>query len=156
MQKIKFTIALLLTSIALLTYGGGKGQGKFDYDKFKAEKIAFFTDAMELTPEEAAVFWPVYNEYEKKKWELSKERRAMDRQLENGIDKMSDEECVEFARKFSSFPQKDADLNKEYNEKFLQVLPPNKVVLLYITEMNFRDRMLRKYREKEHDKSERD
>lgn len=126
-------------------------QGKFDYDKFKAEKIAFFTDALELTPDEAAIFWPVYNEYEKKKWELSKDRREMDRQMDNGIKEMTEQECIEFANKFSSFPQKDADLNKEYNEKFLKVLPPRKVVMLYIAEMNFRNHMLRKYRDKEHD-----
>ncbi len=147
MLKIKFVIALLLTSIVFYSYGSNKPQNKFDYDKFKAEKIAFFTDALELTPEEAAVFWPVYNEYERKKWELSQEPRIMDEQFVKGIDKMTEKECIEFTRKYSSFQQKDADINKEYNEKFLKVLPARKVVKLYITEINFREHLLRKYRD---------
>ena len=38
-------------------------------DRWKAEKIAYITDAMELTSAEAEKFWPVYNkcECEKKK-----------------------------------------------------------------------------------------
>lgn len=38
-------------------------------DRWKAEKIAYITDAMELTSAEAEKFWPIYNkcECEKKK-----------------------------------------------------------------------------------------
>ncbi len=149
MRHLNFLIISFLLLFSANTFAGDNPKkDNFDYKKFKAEKIAFFTDAMDLTPEEAAVFWPVYNEYEKEKWELSKERRQFERDLDdNDLEKLSEKECIELTRKFSSFPQEDADLNKKYNEKFLKVLPPQKVVKLYITEMDFRHHMLRKYRD---------
>jgi hypothetical protein len=147
MQKIKITIALLLISIVFHSYGSNNPQDKFDYDKFKAEKIAFYTNSLELTPDEAAVFWPVYNEYEKKQRELFQEPRIMDEKFVKGIDKMTEKECIEFTRKYSSFQQKEVDIDKEYNEKFLKVLPARKVVKLYVTEINFREHLLRKYRD---------
>jgi len=150
MKHIKLIIIYLLISLSAQLFAGNRAHDKFDYEKFKAEKIAYFTDALDLTPDEAAVFWPVYNEYEKKKWELMKERRQFERDLDdNDLDKLSEEKCIELTRKFSSLPQEDAELNKEYNEKFLNVLPAQKVVKLYITEMEFRHHMLRKYRDKD-------
>jgi hypothetical protein len=156
MQYFKLIIISLLISFSTHSIAGDRMQDKFDYDKFKADKIAFFTDALDLTPDEAAVFWPVYNEYDKKKWKLMKERRQFERDLDdNDLDKLSEKECIELTKKFSSLPQEDAALNKEYNEKFLKVLPAQKVVKLYITEMDFRHHMLRKYRDKEDDKDKR-
>ncbi|MCF8363857.1 MAG: hypothetical protein K9G70_14670 [Prolixibacteraceae bacterium] len=156
MQYLKLIILGFLISFSAQSFAGKRVQDKFDYEKFKSEKIAFFTDALDLTPDEAAVFWPVYNEYEKKKWELMKERRQFEKDLDdNDLDKLSEEECIALTRKFSSLPQEDAELNKEYNEKFLKVLPAQKVVKLYITEMDFRHHMLRKYRDKDDDKGKR-
>jgi len=41
--------------------GGG---GKPDGGKLKAYQIAFITERLKLTPEEAQRFWPVFNKYE--------------------------------------------------------------------------------------------
>lgn len=41
-------------------------------DRWKAEKIAYITDAMELTSAEAEKFWPVYNKCECEKKNLSR------------------------------------------------------------------------------------
>ncbi len=35
-------------------------------DKFRADKVAFLTTRMDLTPAEAEKFWPVYNEFDSK------------------------------------------------------------------------------------------
>jgi hypothetical protein len=118
----------------------------FDFDTFKAEKIAYFTDIIDLTANEAQVFWPVYNEYEKMKWELVKERREIDDSLKEFLTKMNDEEFIELSKKIASFHSKEGKLDEEYNEKFLKILPPEKVIKLYMAELHFRNNMLRKYR----------
>ena len=46
------------------------GQGKLTDEKrkeFDAQRVAFFTQELDLSPAEAAVFWPLYNEMQKKK-----------------------------------------------------------------------------------------
>lgn len=36
-------------------------------EEIKSQKIAFFTNKIGLTPEEAQVFWPIYNSYWERK-----------------------------------------------------------------------------------------
>ena len=37
------------------------------WEKYKTEKVAFLTTNLDLTPQEAQKFWPVYNEMENKR-----------------------------------------------------------------------------------------
>ncbi|HKM92975.1 MAG TPA: hypothetical protein VJY41_04920 [Prolixibacteraceae bacterium] len=145
-MKNKLTSCIILMLMAFSTFANEKPDGKFDFEKFKAEKIAYITNALSLTPKEAEVFWPVYNEFEGKKWELLQERRNIDNSLKDGVKEMSDEEYTKLSRKIAQSFIDDGKLIDEYNEKYLKILPPKKVVLLYAAELNFRNHLLRKYR----------
>lgn len=149
-MRTKLSVLIILLAISFSTFAWDQPQDKFDYDKFKAEKVAYFTAALNLTPKEAEVFWPVYNEFESKKWELSKQRRELDNSLIGGVAEMNDKEYTDLSRKIVQLFIDDNQLVKEYNERFLKILPPKKVVMLYVTEMNFRNQLLRKYRGDEH------
>ncbi|MDY5317469.1 MAG: hypothetical protein SPH10_03165, partial [Candidatus Cryptobacteroides sp.] len=52
----------------------GGNRNKWE-ESMRAEKIAYFTEALELTSEEAEKFWPVYNKCEKEK------QKAFDSQM---------------------------------------------------------------------------
>lgn len=142
------TITLLIV-LSVSTVALSQKHERFDYEKIKVEKIAFLTDAIGLTSSEAEKFWPVYNEFEKKKFELMHQRRELEQSLENEVKNMSEAEYKELSRKLSSFPSEDGKISTEYNEKFLKILPARKVVLLYISEVKFRNQLLRNYRDKE-------
>ena len=146
-MNTKFVICLLgiLLSTTSLSYGQNKDD-HFDFEKFKADKVAFITEAINLTPDEAQKFWPVYNEFEKKKWDLMRERHDLERSLRDELKEMSDKEYIDLSKRLASFPQKDGELSLEYNDKFLKILSPEKVVKLYIAEVNFRGKLLRRYR----------
>ena len=119
---------------------------QFDYEKFKAKKIAYLTDAINLTPSEAEKFWPVYNEFEQKRFVLMKEHHELDNKLRGKIEDMSDDKYIELSRKLSLFPKVEGELFVEYNEKFLKILPPRKVVMLYVAEIEFKNYLLREYK----------
>ena len=51
-----------------------------------SEKIAFLTSEMQITPEEAQVFWPVYNQIWKEKDEVMKKIFKSFRELEEALD----------------------------------------------------------------------
>jgi len=70
---------LILLSFALISRA--EMQGNFDYDSFKAKKVAFITTSINLTPSEAEKFWPVYNEYEQKKYSLMQEKYEIDNNI---------------------------------------------------------------------------
>ena len=64
MKRILFISGILLYASTL--FAQMKPLSEEKRKEFEAQKIAFFTQEMELTPEEAAKFWPLYNEIQLK------------------------------------------------------------------------------------------
>ena len=65
MKRILLILTVLISALPGL---GAQDKGKKDcHDKWKAEKIAYLTDALDLTSAEAEKFWPVYNKCEREK-----------------------------------------------------------------------------------------
>lgn len=58
MKKL-IPIIILLFSISSFAQDGGKMK-----ERIKAQKVAFITDKLNLTAEEAQKFWPIYNSHE--------------------------------------------------------------------------------------------
>ena len=65
MKRILLILTVLISALPGL---GAQDKGKKDcHDKWKAEKIAYLTAALDLTSAEAEKFWPVYNKCEREK-----------------------------------------------------------------------------------------
>jgi hypothetical protein len=140
------TLVIVLVIITGTKAQSIKHQNK--WEKFRSEKIAFLTSALELSPEEAQKFWPVYNKMEKERWEAQKLRREMGEKVRDAEESLSDKEITQLTRKFAGSMQKEADILVSYNEKFLKILPPEKVLKLYKAENEFRMYMIKKFRDK--------
>ena len=112
-------------------------------EKLEALKVAFITEKLALTPDEAKTFWPVYNELENKMRAIRKERRQNRRQTKENHDSMSDKELAAAIEAELNFEQKELDLKKEYNKKFNQILPIKKVVLLIEAQESFKRKLLK-------------
>jgi hypothetical protein len=115
-------------------------------ERIEAQRIAFITDKLELTPTEAQVFWPVYNEYDKKRHELNKGFRK-DRRDDNVIEELTDKEALEIADQQLVEAQKMLDLRKEYHSRFKSVLPPKKLLKLYDSEREFQKHLIDRIRD---------
>jgi hypothetical protein len=150
--KMKTKVSLFFLFILISSFVFSQKNEPFDFDKFKAKKIAYLTDALNLTPDEAQKFWPVYNEFEKKRFVLISEKKQIEKKLMERIDDMPDDKYVELSRKLVSFLKLESDLLTEYNERFLKVLPPKKVVQLFIAELDFKGQLLRDYKKGERDR----
>jgi hypothetical protein len=116
-------------------------------ERYRTEKIAFLTTKMELTSAEAEKFWPIYNQLEKERWEAQKCRRDLEDKVRDAEENLSENEVTKLTRDFAGSMQKEGDLMTSYNEKFLKVLTPKKVLKLYKAENEFRMNMIRKYRD---------
>ncbi len=117
------------------------------WDRFHSEKISFLTDKLDLSPEEAQKFWPVYNEMDKERSEIERERRDLDKQVREATEKLSDAKIIKLTRDYASNAENEGALATKYNEKFLKILPPQKVLKLYKAENEFRMYMFRKFRD---------
>ena len=111
-------------------------------EKVEAMRIAFLTQKLDLTPEEAQKFWPVYNEFHKKQDELRKKRKEETKAAKQNIDSLTDKQVESLVDGEIAFKQKNIDLEKEYHSKFKSVLPIKKVAKLYHAEEQFTHHLL--------------
>ena len=119
-----------------------KGCGKDWKDKMNSEKIAFLTAEMDITPEEAQVFWPVYNQVEKEKdaafEEVIKTYKALSAAVEQNADISK---CL---AAYLKAQEKMRETDNNAAEKFKAVLPVEKVAKLYLGEEKFRRQHIRR------------
>ena len=137
-----FLVALTLISFSSFAQRGGNWRG--EREKLEALKVAFITQELALSPEEAQQFWPVYNAMEEELKTLRKEKWGNRIKAGAGLnfDTMTDEELEErLDKEFESIEQETA-IKRKYFEQLKGVIPMRKVVLLYRAEERFKVKLL--------------
>ena len=108
--------------------------------KLDASKVAFITSYLDMSSEDAAKFWPVYNEYKDKSAKL----RSITRSARNAKD-ISDADASTMLDNIVEADIEKSALRKEYYDKFRKILSDKKVLLLMEAENEFRKQMVRHY-----------
>jgi hypothetical protein len=113
-----------------------------------AQKVAFITQDLQLTTEEAQKFWPVYNEYNAKKEELAKVKREAEKAARlTGMDKLTDKQAEDLINGELQFEQQLLNLKTEYKDKFKPVIGVKKIVELYLAEKKFNKFLLKQLKD---------
>jgi len=146
MKKIFLLIILAVFSSTYLFAQERREMDPEMLEKIKAEKISFFTDKMNLTPTEAQTFWPVYNEFEDKRFEIQREIHEFEHMSDEKFARLSDTEIEKMTNNYINSFEKEALLLKDYNKQFLKILPKKKVLTMYRTENEFRGHLIREFR----------
>ena len=153
MKIIKYIILLLISFT--ITFSAQAQESKSDKEqKIKSQKIAFFTDKMGLTLEEAQVFWPVYNDYWAKKNKIIADRKDKMTYFADNSENMSNDEMVRYADQYIKYEMQLAELLDEYHIKFKKILPIEKVMKIYLADYEFKTYLLKKIRESGKDDKE--
>ncbi|TVQ07686.1 MAG: hypothetical protein EA361_17875 [Bacteroidetes bacterium] len=137
LQSIQWLSLAMMFLLPVMVAGQpGMGQRQEQYRQMEAKRIAFITRELSLTPEEAQVFWPVYNEYNQKRNQMMIRHRE-ERKVTADIDKLSESELMDLADEDIRNMEDMVALRREYHERFKQILPVKKVILLYNAERDF-------------------
>ncbi|MBK6544987.1 MAG: hypothetical protein IPO78_00725 [Saprospiraceae bacterium] len=115
-------------------------------EKMEAMRVAFLTNKLDLTTEESTHFWPVYNEFSKKRMELRKDLIFHKRDARKN--EMTDEESKKALEDQFNIQEKELSLKKNYYEKFKAILPSKKLAKLEPAEMEFNQEVIRKLKER--------
>lgn len=114
-----------------------------------SEKIAFLTVELDLTPEEAQAFWPVYNsvtaELDNAMQEIFNTYKAMAKAID---DKRQRGEISALLDRYTAAQKKHRDIDAASTEKYKKVLPIEKVAKLYLSEEKFRRHYINKMHSK--------
>ena len=113
-------------------------------------KIAFITDELKLTTDEATKFWPLYNNFEEKQRELKQQKiRSYMKRFESGeVEKMSDKEATNFLNQMENTEDEMYQLRKKFVSNLKDILPPIKIIKLKKVEEDFNRKLLQQYRDK--------
>lgn len=136
----------------------GEGPPRPARERVEAMKVGFLTQRLNLTSEEAKVFWPVYNKYQDELEVLRKSRRENLVNAKMNFDEMPEKDVEKAVDSELGFRQHELDLLKKYHSQFKQVLPIKKVAKLYRAEEDFKrellDRIKENRQEMKHDRME--
>jgi hypothetical protein len=140
MKKLLF--AIIIIAFAVTTLHGEENQT----GRIEAEKIAFFTRRMDLSPEEAKLFWPVYNDYVSRRNKIRLDKNNLLKYLNQNYKNLDDKELEESGDKVIAYTVEEAMLTQNYHKKFKEILPPFKVIMIYQTETQFNKILLEQLR----------
>lgn len=149
MKIIKlFPILLLFATISF--YGQDGRNFREKKDQIKSMKIAFITNELLLTPEEATKFWPLFNSFEEKQNEIRREKMKnyLDRIDDDAIDKLSEKEAGNLLTQMENTEEELFQLRKKFVANLKGVISPIKILKLKKAEENFNRKLLQQYRDK--------
>ena len=106
-------------------------------EKVKARKIAFITEKLQLTPEEAQLFWPLYNDYQKQRKAINKTYKS-----KANFNLLTDEEVALHVDRQLEKEEKMLTLKKGFVGELKTVFPIRKVAMLPRAEKKFKEWML--------------
>ncbi|HEY5747188.1 MAG TPA: hypothetical protein VIU12_13990 [Chryseolinea sp.] len=109
-------------------------------NKIQAARVAYITDQLQLTPQEAEKFWPIYREF-------AERRKALRQQLKevkhNPTPDQNPEQNSQAALDAQfKIKQQELDLEKDYSGRLLKVISAQKLRTLPDAERRFRQMIL--------------
>lgn len=142
MKTVNLVALLLLCSFTAFAQGF-----KEKRDQVKALKVSFFTTELALTSDEAARFWPVYNAFEEKQFDLRHNKmRPLLRKMESSLDKLSDKDANGYIAEIQNNEDELFAMRKKLVADLKPIIGPVKVLRLKKAEDDFNKKLLSKMR----------
>jgi len=116
-------------------------------ERVEAMRSAYITDYLQLSTEEAQIFWPIYNEYKASEKTIRQEYR-----VKGDIRMMTDQEAEQVVLRSFEREEKLLDLRKEYYQRLQQAVPIRKIALLPEAERKFKEKILKEIQQRRSNK----
>lgn len=145
MKKIILYISIsLFCSLSLMAQGEKEGR-----EKIRTLKIAYITEQLNLTANEAQKFWPVYNAYAKEQHTLRGSYRFRLKkaiQENENLDNISEDESKKLIALKLSTDKKLYEIQKDFIKNIEGIISNKKIIKLQIAEIEFGRNLMRKYK----------
>ncbi|MDB5020991.1 MAG: hypothetical protein JWQ28_2118 [Pedobacter sp.] len=137
-------IASLLMLFPFISKAQGNGGRNQEIESYR---VAFLTQKMELTADEAKIFWPIYNDFQKEQSALRKQRMQGGISLRkiDEIDNLSDAQVQSLINNELNYKQQSLNVEKKYYAKLKSTLPIKVVGKYYRAQESFKKELLSRY-----------
>lgn len=143
-----FTLSLATVSTAVAQDAKQDSQQarKEKWEKFRQDKHAFLVKTMELTPQQAEKFLPLYDEMTTKKFALVRDLHKEARELMKA-ENVTDEQYKSAADRAAAVAEKEVAIEKEYYARFCEILTPRQQFLYHRCEPMFQREISKKHKD---------
>lgn len=141
MKKIYLPILLFLMTL-------GVSYGQTDaMEKLEAAKIALITERLELTPDQAEKFWPIYRQFADEQKSLRREFQ----QLKQGYDpsQATEAQNQQMLDEGLKIREKQLNLEKTYSSRMQEVISTRQLMNLRKAEDDFKQMLLKRIKEQQ-------
>lgn len=137
MQKF-YTILLLFTTFLVF------GQDRDDrFERIKALRVAYISERLNLTPEEAQRFWPVFNQFDDKMDGFHKQKRQLMFKLRpENASKLSEKETTTLMDEDDRLEEEIQNNRRQLVKNLQGVIPNQKILMLRQIEIEFKQKLL--------------
>jgi hypothetical protein len=144
-MKAKQLITLLFLVFSMTFYGQESKK-----EKIKALKIAYITKDLNLSSSEAEKFWPVYNRFDEKQFEIRRVKMRKIRQdLKNkSLDHITETEANTLLNEIESLETETYQNSSKFIVELRKIISPVKILKLKQAEDDFNKTLLKQYRKR--------
>ncbi|ATA88372.1 hypothetical protein [Capnocytophaga stomatis] len=121
-------------------------QKEDNYERIKTLKIGYITEKIDLTPDEAKVFWPIYEKYSETLHNLHDQARSCRKKGCERKKDLTEKEALEILKRDSELGDKIRQVSKEKDKELLKIISAKKLLLLKDAEKEFHRKLMNHYK----------
>jgi gamma-glutamyl phosphate reductase len=116
-----------------------------DRERIQAARVAFMTEKMALTSQQAQVFWPMFNDYHAELRKIRSGYRSQERKMD--INSSSEEELQKMISDRLKLKEAELTLERGFTQKALEIVSVKQFLQMQEAEEEFRRMMIRRLRQ---------
>lgn len=129
--------------------GKHRGRGRHKDDgKIEAARIGYLTSKLDLTESQAQDFWPIHNEFAKKRKEIFKQMKQLKRDTD--VSNLTEEQAAASLKLLFDLRESEVKLERDYSKRFLKVITNVQLVKYFQAENEFTRMLLKRLGRGEH------
>lgn len=132
------TSIIFILSFSLITFA------QSNRDKIKTLKIAYITEKLNLSENEAQMFWPIYNKFEEEDSKLKHNYYNIRKNI--NFESLTEEKAKQIIKEHRLHNNKKQELENDYITNLTKVISAKKVILLQKIEDDFKRKMFDEYK----------
>ena len=140
--KMKKIIILLLLLVSGMSFAQGFEKRA---ERVKALRVAFISNKLDLTSQEAEKFWPIFNKFSDTQMDLHKQKRQLMLKLKpENTAGMSDAATLKLLNESENIDADLEDKKRQFVKDLQGIIPAQKILLLKKSEEDFKSMLLKK------------
>jgi hypothetical protein len=129
---MKFRLAAFLIMFCAVAYA------QTPSERIESLRVAFISEKLHLTPEEAQKFWPVYNNYRDEMSQLRRKYKVNE----------ADPDDPNYVNNQMAFEQEKLNIKNKYRTQFESIIGTRKLAQLMSAEDEFKRKLIESVRER--------